>query len=264
VHQFWNHIIAPVLDAMHATKLVEIGVDKGETTRLLLERAREVGGVVNAVDPAPAIDVSAWEARYGRGFCFYRGLSLEALPRVGAVDAVLIDGDHNWYTVTAELTLVASIARTHDTLPPVVFAHDVGWPYGRRDMYYDPAVIPSEGRRDPVREGMQPGESRTVPWGFNYWLWNAHYEGGPRNGVLTAVEDFVEAESAVWDVVVVPGFHGLAVLAARSRLDGANGLREAFAHLRSHKFACIWAEVLERARIRAEMETWRLMGSPEG
>ena len=61
-----------------------------------------------------------------------------------AMDAALIDGDHNWYTVYNELKLLAATAREADAALPVLVLHDVGWPYGRRDLYYAPEQIPEE------------------------------------------------------------------------------------------------------------------------
>ncbi len=264
MHRFWEHIVGPLLDAAKASTVVEIGVDKGDNTRLLLERAKQTHGVVHAIDPLPAIDVAEWQAEYHSLLHFHRERSHDALPRLGPVDAALIDGDHNWYTVRSELDLLTSPSDAGSAPPPLVIAHDVGWPYGRRDMYYDPNAIPEQHRRDPVQEGILPGEPKSVPWGFNYWLWNARNEGGPCNGVLTAIEDFVAASPESWELVVVEGFHGLGVLAPDRRLSATPTLRDAFAHLRSHEFAREWNGVLELARLRAEIETWRLMGSPRG
>ena len=75
------------------------------------------------------------------------------------MDAALIDGDHNWYTVYNELRLLARGAPG----PParrcrVLILHDVGWPYGRRDLYYDArARSPTEFRQPYAPGGMQPG-----------------------------------------------------------------------------------------------------------
>ena len=49
-------------------------------------------------------------------------------------DCIIIDGDHNWYTVFNELTIIEkrNLLKEGGT----IFFHDIAWPYGRRDMYY--------------------------------------------------------------------------------------------------------------------------------
>jgi predicted O-methyltransferase YrrM len=67
--------------------------------------------------------------------------SLDALPNLdGAYDCILIDGDHNWYTVFNELRLIRE--RGLLRRGGMIFFHDVERPYGRRDMYYQPDTIP--------------------------------------------------------------------------------------------------------------------------
>src|SRR5262245_65691885 len=103
------------------------------------------------------------------------------------MDVALVDGDHNWFTVYHELRLLAAAARREGAALPVLVLHDVGWPYGRRDLYYEPDRIPAEFRQDYLRAGMRPGESKLV-WfgGLNRHMANARHEGGPRNGLMTA------------------------------------------------------------------------------
>ena len=79
------------------------------------------------------------------------------------MDAALIDGDHNWYTVYNELQLLAEVAREAGAPLPVLIMHDVGWPYGRRDLYYAPEQIPEEFRQPYAQRGMRPGHARCCP-----------------------------------------------------------------------------------------------------
>jgi hypothetical protein len=265
MHLFWTSVISPLLDAADARVVTEIGVDHGDTTGCLLERAAKVeGGVVLAIDPAPASEINAsWEdAQRGR-LRFHRARSHDALPRIGPVDAVLVDGDHNWFTVIGELRLLAAAAKAHDMPLPLLMAHDVGWPYGRRDMYYEPAAIPEDSRHDPMRMGMIPGRSELSPDGMNPWLWNAAYEGGPRNGVLTALEDFVAEYEVDCELMVVEGFHGLGIVASLERLNLSPALQPALRRLRSPEFAREWSLTLERARVDAYLSEWRALGKPQ-
>ncbi len=255
MHPFWEQVIRPLLDAARPSTVVEIGAERGYTTTRLLAWAAPTGTVVHSIDPAPRFDVARAELEHGDRFNFHRQASLAALRTVGAVDAALIDGDHNWHTVSSELAMLAETAAAASQPLPLVVAHDAGWPYGRRDMYYDPSTIPVEHRHDAARAGIAPGRSALGSPGINAGLWNATHEGGPRNGVLTAIEDFAGALPEPCEMVVIEGWHGLAVLATRPRLASSPALVAEFARLRSSEFLRGWLGSIELARIAAEVRT---------
>lgn len=263
MHRFWNKVIAPMLDAADATKVAEVGVDRGDTTRLLLERASRLGrGVVHAVDPAPKLDPRRWRARYGKHLSLHLDRSHDALERIAPVDAALLDGDHNWYTVSGELKRLARSAAEQSCPLPLVLAHDVGWPYGRRDMYYTLDSVPSDRRQEAARVGILPGVTGLSDDGLNPWLWNAVRSGGPENGVRTAIEDFAASCESGYELLVLEGFHGLGIFASRDRLASSPGLKDAFTRLRSTEFTQEWLRLLERARVEAEIQAWWAMGRP--
>ena len=144
------------------------------------------------IDPVPQFDPSEHERRFPGRYHFHRAISHDVLPELPPVDAALIDGDHNWYTVFNELKMLAATAREAGAPLPVCFLHDVGWPYGRRDLYYAPERIPEEFRQPWAQKGLRlrrGREGRTdllERGGFNQKMNNALEEGGPRNGVMTA------------------------------------------------------------------------------
>ncbi len=122
----------------------------------------------------------------------------------------MIDGDHNYYTVSEELRLIGERA-PGDELPLLLF-HDVRWPHGRRDDYFDVEQIPEQSRHPVAGKGgggLYPGDPGLRPGGLPYPR-SATREGGPRNGVLTAVEDFVATREGV-RLAVVPAFFGFGV-----------------------------------------------------
>jgi hypothetical protein len=222
MYPYWETIIEPLLVRLRPTCVVEIGSEEGKSTRRLAELCRRLGAVLHAIDPAPKFDVAGWQTEFGGRLIVHRAKSLDALPQIESVDAALVDGDHNWYSVYHELKLIERSSVAAGRPFPLVFCHDIGWPYGRRDLYYDPTSIPAEHRNPYQKKGMRPDSPQLVErGGFNPGLCNATIEHGPRNGVLTAVEDFVRQASEPIDLVQLAGFHGLGILCAR-RLKESN------------------------------------------
>jgi SAM-dependent methyltransferase len=206
-HSMAHHaeLLLPSLEAAGARSVVEVGAYAGDLTRLLAEWASRSGARVLAVDPEPQ-DSLVELARDRDEVELVRETSIQALPRIDVPDAIVIDGDHNHHVVSEELRLIGERAPGAE-MPLLVF-HDVAWPHGRRDDYFAPDQIP-EDRRHPVAGdagGLFPGDPGLRPGALPYPR-SAAVEGGPRNGVLTAVEDFV-AEREGLRLVVVPVFFG--------------------------------------------------------
>ncbi len=223
---FWPDVLLPMLEALAPKCIVEIGSESGKTTRRLLELASRIDAVVHAIDPAPRFDVKTWQQLHGARFVFHGAPSLEALHDIDGFDAVLIDGDHNWYTVYHELKLIE--ARARDL--PLMFLHDVAWPYGRRDLYYDPSTVPEAHRQPYARKGMSPTASELLDQGgFNAHLCHALREGGPKNGVLTAVEDFLAESPHRYRFVRIPAVFGLAILLPEARAQATPALADKLA-----------------------------------
>jgi hypothetical protein len=201
-------ILIPCLDAIGARSIIEVGAYAGDLTELVLDWATGADARVVAVDPSPQPELIALQERRS-DLELVRETSLDALRRLEPPDAVVIDGDHNYYTVSEELRLVAE--RSGGRTLPLVVLHDVGWPHGRRDDYFAPELIPDEYRQQTVEGGgLFPGDPGISREGMSY-RWPAAREGGPRNGVLTAVEDFVSSRKRL-RFAVVPAFFGVGVV----------------------------------------------------
>jgi Methyltransferase domain len=197
------------LDAAGARSVMEVGAFAGDLTRVLVEWAAGSGARVTAIDPAPQ-DALTQLAAERPELELVRETSLEALTRLPTPDAVVVDGDHNYYTVMEELRRIAD--RAAGSHLPLVLLHDVCWPHGRRDDYFDVEQIPEEFRHPQAGSdgGLFPGDSGLVPGGLPYPRSAAH-EGGPRNGVRTAAEDFVAANEQL-QLAVVPMFFGFGAI----------------------------------------------------
>lgn len=212
----WGHSLANLaeillgcLDARGAKSVAEVGAYAGDLTRVLLDWAAGAGGRVVAIDPTPNPRLVELSER-DRDLELIREPSHEALRHIPVPDAVIIDGDHNYYTVNEELRLIDERAPGQEI--PLLLLHDVGWPHGRRDAYWDPERIPDE-HRQPTAESPSfifPGEPGIVDHGMPMYA-TAEREGGPRNGVLTALEDFLERRADL-RLATLPPFFGFAVV----------------------------------------------------
>src|ERR1700679_780633 len=125
--RFVKTFVVPLLDGQRWRTVCEIGASLGEGTDML---AAVPPVQVTVIDPCFDCDLAEKYAQNSR-VTVRKGTSLEILPKLdGAFDCILIDGDHNWYTVHEELKTISD----RRLLRPggIVFFHDVDWPWGRR------------------------------------------------------------------------------------------------------------------------------------
>jgi hypothetical protein len=102
----WGHSLAnlaeiwlPVLDAAAPGTVVELGAYAGDLTQIVLAWADSEQAKVVSVDPAPQESLEKL-AHDNPSLALVRGTSHEALRTLPRADAVIIDGDHNYYTVS--------------------------------------------------------------------------------------------------------------------------------------------------------------------
>jgi len=170
---------------------------------------------VATVDPVPPPLLLEREQEHPE-LTLHRRTSHEVLADLDELpDAIVIDGDHNWFTLHEELRMIGEKAG-EGTLP-LLFFHDVCWPHARRDTYYAPERIP-EGEHPEIGEdvGLAPGNPGTDPLGLPYPA-AALNEGGPKNGTVTAIEDFSRERGGV-RFAVVPAFSASGALAGERPL----------------------------------------------
>lgn len=213
----FSDIILDCIDIAEACRIAEIGAEFGGMSQLLAAFAAQHGGRLISIDPAPKSEFLEWVR--GCDHVDHVPLpSLEAIPGLSDVQAWVIDGDHNYYTVYHELKAVDAICR-RDGKPLLAFLHDVSWPCGRRDFYYAPEQIPADWRHPHEFDAgahldtadLLPGRGFRGGGDFAF----ANHIGGPRNGILTAVEDAIEemrlnGRNLAW--AHVPAVFGLGIL----------------------------------------------------
>jgi hypothetical protein len=164
---------------------------------------------VTAIDTVPHPDLETLEPDHDSLQVVF-ATSHAALAELPLADAIILDGDHNYYTLSEELRIIAERAAVEKRRLPLLLLHDLGWPHGRRDDYYVPERIPAEHRHPLADGGLYPGEPGSYRGGVPCAHPAAH-EGGPRNGVLTAIEDFIAARDML-RLAIVPAFFGLGVM----------------------------------------------------
>ncbi len=196
------------LDAVEAKSVLEIGAFHGKSTNEMLAWAARAGAHVTAIDPAPPPDLRESAAKHPE-LDLLETTSHAALAELPRADAVIIDGDHNYFTLSEELRLIDE--RMPGSGMPLLICHDIAWPLARRDAYYAPERIPPE-HRQPLAHDVYivPGEPGVTEGGMPFACVAAQ-EGGPRNGILTAIEDFIAGHDEI-RFASVPAFFGLGVI----------------------------------------------------
>jgi len=248
---FADTVVKPYIASSGYRRVCEIGASLGLTTDKLLELDSVSVDIID-----PCLDADLCEKYEGQERVrVHKGISLEVLQRLsGPFDCILIDGDHNWYTVYNELRMIEErgLLRRGGT----IFFHDVSWPYGRRDMYYRPELIPEEFIHPFRREGIVRGRSElSDSSSFNVDLCNAAHEGGPRNGVLTAVEDFFKERRGEYKFFHFEEEHGLGVLFRTEGMLGGSIFRK-------YLLKATYSRLLRR--VRGVKRYYHALKSPRG
>ncbi|NVO14149.1 MAG: class I SAM-dependent methyltransferase [Rhodoplanes sp.] len=259
-----SDLILGGLQLAGADHVVEIGAEHGGMSSLLADHTGARGGTLTSIDPAPKPEFRAWAAREPH-VRHIEEPSLAVIDTLAGIDAWLIDGDHNWYTVFHELTAIERACR-RDGRPLLAFLHDIGWPAGRRDQYYAPERIPAEHRQPFSHEaGAVLDTAALVPGrgfrGMGAFAFAVH-EGGPKNGVLTAIEDFLAealADGRDYAFAEIPAVFGLGIVFA---LDAPWSARLADLLMPFHRNALL--RRLEDNRLRNYLQVIALQDEAAG
>jgi archaellum component FlaC len=209
---FLKPIIEPLLLSLAPSDIVQIGCADGQNTVELLKACEKNDASLHAIDKSPAFDVGELQKRYKSRLQFHRTLALNVLAQIEHIDLVLLDGDSNWYAVFHLLKEIDRRMNEKGHPFPCVLVHNVGWPYGRRDAYLDPEDIPEAFRNPYKKQGLEPGGGLTERGGLHSDRFNAIEQNGQKNGVLTAVEDFIKEREEALEFVSVQISSGLGIL----------------------------------------------------
>jgi len=213
---FYADLIEGLAALPSCRDVVEIGSESGEMSVRLATAAAQRGGNLYVVEPAPSDLLRAFAAEH-RNVRVVEGYSPEALAGIPPAGLYVVDGDHNYVTVRGEVEAIFADAAPLDT---IAVMHDVGWPSGRRDQYYAPDRLPADAVwPHSFTRGAIPDSAELAAEGRGFRGEGAFAfamrEGGPRNGVLTAIEDVV-AERPSLGLLTTPLVFGLGVIGHRS------------------------------------------------
>lgn len=184
--------------------VIEVGVESGGVSSAYVE----LGATnVYCVEPKPTEDLRLTLSSDSMHLVeMYSPAALTELP---IADLYVLDGDHNYAVVRQEVMWILQNAPG-----AVVVMHDLLWPCGRRDAYYEPSPLEGLDKHASGHEGPTVWHDHVTPAGFvglGAYTWSEH-AGGERNGVLTAVEDAIRESDDAWRLAVVPAVFGMGVL----------------------------------------------------
>jgi predicted O-methyltransferase YrrM len=205
----FQELIAALVKAVAPDRAIEIGGESGSSARAYV--AAGVPEVIT-IDVAPTAELRA-AAESDPRITLVEERSPQALAGLPPSTFWVIDGDHNYSVVRAELEAILA-RNAQDERDSLLIFHDVIWPCGRRDQYYDPDALASE-------------DVHPHRWDAGATIWSEELSadgfvgagsfatamqfGGEANGVLTAIEDVLEGRDDL-ELAIVPAVFGLGVI----------------------------------------------------
>ncbi|WED42829.1 glycosyltransferase [Legionella cardiaca] len=214
----FKELILRILNHAQVKTIVVIGVEAGHFLKELCHYAVTVNGKVIAIDPTLSDEfIGQFTTDFTKYFEAFRGTSKFFFAtnqgnRSWGTTAFLVDGDHNFATVSFELEAINNFYLKNKTLP-LIFLHDTGWPFGHRDLNYTQGVAPLNYTQAQATVGLGVGLEHPIPYkGSNFAICDASLalrEGGEENGVMAAIEAFIQTyeDYTTWHVPLIFGLN---------------------------------------------------------
>ncbi|ORM27749.1 class I SAM-dependent methyltransferase [Williamsia sp. 1135] len=217
----FSEVIGRIFTAAGPRTVVEVGVESGGASSIYLDHGADA---VYCVEPVPTEEMRRTLGD-NPDLHLIEGFSPAVLAEIPLGDVYVVDGDHNYATVRGELDWI--LANAPDA---VVILHDLLWPWGRRDLYYNAAGLDPADVHDHGAEGPTVWHDDVTAAGFvGLGQFTAAVDaGGERNGVLTAIEDALAADPVGrHELALVPAVFGLGVIYPTGDAEKAAKLRSA-------------------------------------
>ncbi len=213
IDDLWTALIGPVAQGLHPQNILLIDPRSEALVQRFLQYSQRNQATLNVTYPPPAL-VPRWQKAYDDCLVVYPQEHWRSPFFFNDSDLVVLGHDPNWFKVLRDLEFLSLWANQWSQSFPVVLIHGVGWPYGRRDRYEAPASIPQHSLLPNRKGGVFPGVAGLLDSGGLFQNgFHARQEGGSRNGVLTAVEDFIaHGDHPPLSFFMIPSHHGLGML----------------------------------------------------
>ena len=128
--------------------------------------------------------------------------TLKILPKLNNYEAIFLDDDPNWYTTYNELNII----KKNNAEFPLVFICNNIFPHKYRDSYKNPDIIPDEFKNKFTKQLLL---NNNVKIRDDYY--HAIEENTPKNGVSTALKDFLAENSSI-GVMGIKFLNGITIL----------------------------------------------------
>ena len=218
VHSMVNFfsIFEIILDVLRPNSICEIGIESGKMTSTILDYCKKNNCLYVGIDPHISEEAKKILSCYkSENVLFHEKFSVEVLKTIPLNDIYFIDGDHNYYTVYNEVSLIID-NMIKSNKPACIFYHDISWPCGRRDFYYNPNQIPDnflheyEFGKGVILDSEELMDDQGFESCGNYAI--ACKEGGEKSGVLTGIEDAIKNNALEIEFLKIPCIFGLGIL----------------------------------------------------
>ena len=182
-------IIKRKLSETPTPRVLEVGLDTGITTiPIIAFLARvhekfEFVGIDILVKESLSITLSHLDTSSDQNIRLYRGNSLNVMPEMAAAgekfDVILVDGDHNYHTVSQELKTLEQLLAPNG----LVIVDDYHGKWSERDLYYNecPGYENVEGatqRVETEKQGVKPAVDEWLEANPN-WESKVYMQGEP-------------------------------------------------------------------------------------
>ena len=255
MHAPWNSVLQSLIKAVERTRVLCLGSETESHQDKLAEAICSLGIQFTLVGSKASFDREALKRKHGPLFQLIQNNNPSSLENYFPADLVFIRGASNWFTVFNHLKLVESLCDKGGYTFPVVGVFNTGWPYGRRDSYAEHSEVPAQFKQPHKTGGLIPGSNGVhLSAGFDLNSEHAIEEGGSKNGVLTAIDEFISSTSQELRLTTLEGLHGISLVYSQEVLSRNSNLNNLIKDFSPSTILAEHLSEVEKQRVLAEVE----------
>ena len=190
-------VIPIILESFKANNIIICGLYDDDTINQISSYCKVNGALVTAINSKNIFNGD-----------YFQDNTLKVLPALNEYDAIFLNDDPNWYSVYTELKII----KENNSEFPLVFICNNVFPHKRRDSYSNPENIPNEFLNDYAKELTHK----------DILLYDDYYhaidENTPKNGVLTAIEDFIKENNSI-GIMNIKLLNGITILYPKNSIS---------------------------------------------